>query len=196
MKKILLLDNYDSFTYNLVQYIEEITGYGIDVIRNDKITVEQVSSYDIIFLSPGPGVPKDAGILIDVIREYSGKRPIFGVCLGLQAMSEAFGGSLTNLKRVYHGIATEVKVEQKDSLFNGLETPFMAGRYHSWVATENDLPDCFTITAVDVEENEIMAISHNEHLTKAVQFHPESILTPNGKEILRNFLIEAKAIEA
>lgn len=196
MKKILLLDNYDSFTYNLVQYIEEITGYGIDVIRNDKITVEQVSSYDIIFLSPGPGVPKDAGILIDVIREYSGKRPIFGVCLGLQAMAEAFGGSLTNLKRVYHGIATEVKVEQKDSLFNGLETPFMAGRYHSWVATENDLPDCFTITAVDVEENEIMAISHNEHLTKAVQFHPESILTPNGKEILRNFLIEAKAIEA
>lgn len=196
MKKILLLDNYDSFTYNLVQYIEEITGYGIDVIRNDKITVEQVSSYDIIFLSPGPGVPKDAGILIDVIREYSGKRPIFGVCLGLQAMSEAFGGSLTNLKRVYHGIATEVKVEQKDSLFNGLETPFMAGRYHSWVATENDLPDCFTITAVDVNENEIMAISHNEHLTKAVQFHPESILTPNGKEILRNFLIEAKAIEA
>lgn len=195
MKKILLLDNYDSFTYNLVQYVEEIVGHSIDVIRNNQISIEQVNEYDVILLSPGPGLPKDAGILIDVIREYSGKKPMFGVCLGLQAMAEAFGGSLTNLTRVYHGIATEVKVIREDELFNGLNSPFLAGRYHSWVANEADLPTCFHITAVDVAEQEIMAIAHTDHLTKAVQFHPESILTPDGKTIIRNFLAEVKAIE-
>lgn len=195
MKKILLLDNYDSFTYNLVQYIEDITGYGIDVVRNDKISVEEVGDYDILFLSPGPGVPKEAGILIDVVKTYSGQKPIFGVCLGLQAMAEAFGGSLTNLKKVYHGIATEVRVLIPDPIFENIENPFLAGRYHSWVATANDLPSCFHVTAVDVNENEIMAIAHKEHFTKAVQFHPESILTPRGKQILRNFLLEAKAVK-
>lgn len=194
MKNILLLDNYDSFTYNLVQYIEEIVGYNIDVIRNDQITVEGAEKYDILFLSPGPGLPKDAGILIPLIQEYSGKKPIFGVCLGLQAMAEAFGGKLTNLKRVYHGLATEVEILKPDFIFQGLNNQFMAGRYHSWVAQIDTLPPCFDITAVDTAEKEIMAIAHKEHLTKAVQFHPESILTPKGKEIIRNFLTEAEAI--
>ncbi len=196
MKKILLLDNYDSFTYNLVQYIEELCGYSIDVVRNDQISIEDVNKYDILFLSPGPGVPKDAGILIPLIQEYSGKKPIFGVCLGLQAMAVAFGGELANLKRVFHGVATEVKViEPKDVLFDGIETPFFAGRYHSWVATKASLPQCFTITAIDTEEGEIMAITHKEHLTKAVQFHPESILTPSGKQMIKNFLIEVGVIQ-
>ena len=196
MKKILLLDNYDSFTYNLVQYIEELVGYEITVKRNDELTVEQVNDFDILFLSPGPGVPKDAGILIDVIKTYSGKKPIFGVCLGLQAMAEAFGGELINLKRVYHGLATEIAITHEDALFHGLTNPFLAGRYHSWVADNNSLPSCFEVIATDVDEEEIMAIRHKEHLTKAVQFHPESILTPQGKTIIQNFLQEAKAIEA
>ena len=196
MKKILLLDNYDSFTYNLVQYIEELVGYEITVKRNDELTVEQVNDFDILFLSPGPGVPKDAGILIDVIKTYSGKKPIFGVCLGLQAMAEAFGGELINLKRVYHGLATEIAITREDALFHGLTNPFLAGRYHSWVADNNSLPSCFEVIATDVDEEEIMAIRHKEHLTKAVQFHPESILTPQGKTIIQNFLQEAKAIEA
>lgn len=196
MKKILLLDNYDSFTYNLVQYIEELVGYEITVKRNDELTVEQVNDFDILFLSPGPGVPKDAGILIDVIKTYSGKKPIFGVCLGLQAMAEAFGGELINLKRVYHGLATEIAITREDALFHGLTNPFLAGRYHSWVADNNSLPSCFEVIATDVDEEEIMAIRHKEHLTKAVQFHPESILTPQGKTIIQNFLQEAKALEA
>lgn len=195
MKKILLLDNYDSFTYNLVQYIEELTGYSITVIRNDKITVEEVEEYDILFLSPGPGVPKDAGILIPLIQEYSGKKPIFGVCLGLQAMAEAFGGELTNLSRVFHGVATDVSIlDKNEALFNGIPNPFDAGRYHSWVATKASLPDCFRITAIDADEGEIMAITHKEHFTKAVQFHPESILTPDGKKMIQNFLLESGAI--
>lgn len=196
MKRILLLDNYDSFTYNLVQYIEELCGYSIDVIRNDQISVEEVNQYDILFLSPGPGVPKDAGILVPLIQEYSGKKPIFGVCLGLQAMAVAFGGELTNLDRVFHGVATDVKViDQAEALFTDIPSPFEAGRYHSWVATKEHLPDCFAITALDTKEGEIMAIAHKEHLTKAVQFHPESILTPVGKQMIKNFLIEVDVIK-
>ncbi len=195
MKKILLIDNYDSFTYNLVQYIEELTGYPISVVRNDQMTVEEVDAFDIIILSPGPGVPKDAGILINVIQQYSGKKPIFGVCLGLQAMSEAFGGKLTNLERVFHGVATDVQViDDNEVLFENVERPFAAGRYHSWVADKESLPNCFTITAVDTDQGEIMAIAHKQHLTKAVQFHPESILTPHGKQMISNFLIESGAI--
>ncbi len=195
MKNILLLDNYDSFTYNLVQYIEEIIGYSIEVVRNDKLTIDEVNDYDIIFLSPGPGVPKDAGILVDVVKVYSGKKPIFGVCLGLQAMAEAFGGRLINLDRVFHGVATFVRIlDEQEAIFQSISNPFEAGRYHSWVADKNTLPSCFTVTAVDEEEEEIMAISHLDHLTKAVQFHPESILTPQGKQIIENFLREAGAI--
>jgi len=193
--KILIIDNYDSFTYNLVQLIEELIGYSITVHRNDAITVSEVDNYDVIFLSPGPGVPKDAGILIDVIKTYSGKKPIFGVCLGLQAMAEAFGGELRNLTRVYHGVATDVSVtEPEEALFHGVEPIFAAGRYHSWVATKDDLPDVFKITAYDNDEQEIMAISHKEHLTKAVQFHPESVLTPAGRTIVANFLREAGCV--
>ena len=195
MKKILLLDNYDSFTYNLVQYIEELCGYAIDVVRNDQLTVQEVDAYDVIFLSPGPGVPQDAGILVPLIQAYSGKKPIFGVCLGLQAMAIAFGGEIINLSRVFHGVATAVEVVgEMDELFTNIDSPFDAGRYHSWVATKETMPDCFRITAIDTEEGQIMAISHKNHLTKAVQFHPESILTPSGKQMIKNFLVEAGVI--
>jgi len=175
--------------------IEELVGYEIDVYRNDKITLDEVGEYDILFLSPGPGVPKDAGILIDVIKRYSGEKPMFGVCLGLQAMAEAFGGELTNLDRVYHGVATDVAcLVNNEPLFNEIPKVFEAGRYHSWVATADQLPNVFEVTAEDVKEHEIMAIRHKNHLTKAVQFHPESVLTPQGKTILRNFLKEAGAL--
>ncbi|MBX2845408.1 MAG: aminodeoxychorismate/anthranilate synthase component II [Saprospiraceae bacterium] len=194
-KKVLIIDNYDSFTYNLVQIIEELLGYSIAVVRNDAMSVDEVNAFDILFLSPGPGVPKDAGILIDVIKTYAGKKPIFGVCLGLQAMAEAFGGALRNLSRVYHGVATPVTViDSEEKLFEGISDEFEAGRYHSWVATKADLPDCFTVTAYDNDEQEIMAIAHNDYLLKAVQFHPESVLTPDGKKMIENFLIEAGAL--
>lgn len=194
MKKILLFDNYDSFTYNLLQYIEEIVGYEVVVKRNDEITVHEIEPFDIIILSPGPGLPKDAGILIDVIRTYSGKRPILGVCLGLQAIVETFGGTLKNLETVFHGLATEIEIIQQDSLFENLNSTLLVGRYHSWVANRNTLPNCFEILAEDIASKEIMAIRHKNHFTKAVQFHPESILTPNGKQIIYNFLKEANAI--
>lgn len=194
MKKILLFDNYDSFTYNLLQYIEEIVGYEIVVKRNDEITIHEIEPFDIIILSPGPGLPKDAGILIDAIKTYSGKRPILGVCLGLQAIVETFGGTLKNLETVFHGLATEIEIIQQDSLFENLNSTLLVGRYHSWVANRNTLPNCFEIIAEDTASKEIMAIRHKKHFTKAVQFHPESILTPDGKQIIYNFLKEANAI--
>lgn len=194
MKKILLFDNYDSFTYNLLQYIEELVGYEIVVKRNDEISIQEVGKFDIIILSPGPGLPKDAGILFDVIKAYSGQVPILGVCLGLQAIVEVFGGQLKNLKTVFHGLATEIEVVKEDTLFEHLGSQFLVGRYHSWVAERKHLPNCLEILAEDVSSREIMAVRHKEHFTKAVQFHPESILTPNGKQIIQNFLIEAKAI--
>lgn len=191
--KILIIDNYDSFTYNLVQYIEELIGDQVTVFRNDEITLPEVNAYDIIILSPGPGLPKDAGIMPDLIQQYKTSKPIFGVCLGHQAIGEAFGGTLHNLDRVYHGLEMPMQVIQsEDKLFTDIPERFMAGRYHSWVVEKKDLPDCFVITAED-EDGRIMAMSHKTHLIKGVQFHPESVMTPYGKKMLANFLSEAGA---
>lgn len=186
--KILMLDNYDSFTYNLVHYIEDIVQQDIDVFRNNEIDIAAVGQYDIIFLSPGPGLPKDAGILMDIIKKYGANKHIFGVCLGQQAIAEVYGGSLLNLPNVYHGIATPVQItDSTEEIFKDLESPINAGRYHSWVVNPNNLPECLQVTALD-EQGQIMALSHKAYNIKAVQFHPESVLTPDGKRILSNFL--------
>jgi anthranilate synthase component II len=186
--KILVFDNYDSFTYNLVHLIEKITGEEPSVFRNDKIKLEDIDKYDKILLSPGPGLPMESGILIDVIRTYSPSKSIFGVCLGLQAMAEAFGGKLQNLSSVYHGVATPVMVTAKEEpVFKGVPQKFDAGRYHSWVAEKASLPDCFQITAED-ENGLIMGMRHKTYDLSAVQFHPESILTSFGEDMLRNWL--------
>ncbi|MDV2446179.1 aminodeoxychorismate/anthranilate synthase component II [Elizabethkingia anophelis] len=186
--KILVFDNYDSFTYNLVQIIEKIVGYSVDVIRNNQITLAEVDQYDKIILSPGPGVPSEAGILLDLIREYAPKKEIFGVCLGQQAIAEAFGGSLINLSEIYHGVATDVQVIKNNTLlFKDLPENFEAGRYHSWAVANENFPEELEITAVD-DKGMIMALQHKNYNVHAVQFHPESILTPQGETILRNFL--------
>ncbi len=190
MKKILVFDNYDSFTYNLVHYIEEIVGYKVDVYRNDQIPLEDVAKYDKILLSPGPGIPKDAGVLIPLIQQYGPTKSIMGVCLGHQAIAEAFGGSISNLSKVYHGVATPIKITtDSEILFKDIPKNINVGRYHSWVVNEEDLPDCFTITSRD-EEGKIMGIHHNEFDVRGVQFHPESILTENGKKMMENWLRE------
>jgi len=186
--KILVLDNYDSFTYNLVHYLEELTGEKVDVFRNDEIPMENVSRYDKIVLSPGPGVPSDAGIMEDLIKEYAPTKSILGVCLGCQAIAEAFGGSIRNMNKVFHGVATPVTVTDKDEeLFRDLPQTFPAGRYHSWIVNRKDMPEELTVTSVD-EENEIMSIRHKTLDVRGVQFHPESILTENGKQMIKNWL--------
>ncbi|MGG8495503.1 anthranilate synthase component II [Tenacibaculum sp. TC6] len=185
---ILILDNYDSFTYNLVHMVEKITGTYPDVYRNDEISIEEVGAYDLIILSPGPGIPDEAGILKEVIKTYAGKRPIFGVCLGLQAITEVFGGTIINMNEVFHGVATTMKVIQKDAvIFKDIPETFSAARYHSWIASNENLPSSLEVTAVD-EEGGIMAIRHKEYLLSAVQFHPESILTEVGEQLVRNFI--------
>ncbi len=185
--KILVLDNYDSFTYNLVHYIEELCDTEVDVFRNDKISLEDINNYTHIVLSPGPGVPKDAGILLDVIKTYHKTKKILGVCLGMQAIAEAFGGKLTNLKTVYHGISTPAEIVKDDILFNGLPKQIEIGRYHSWVADTETLPTCLTTTCID-SNSQIMALRHNEFDVRGVQFHPESVLTPQGKSMIQNWL--------
>lgn len=184
---LLVLDNYDSFTYNLVQYIQEILGHDIDVIRNDQMTVAEVAQYDAIILSPGPGVPKDAGIMPDLIKEYAHQKAIFGVCLGHQAIGEAFGGEVYNLSQVYHGIETPMEVTNSDILFDNIPEKFNAGRYHSWSVKKENLPDCFEITA-EAEDGTIMAMRHKSYNVRGVQFHPESVMTEHGKRMLRNWL--------
>jgi anthranilate synthase component 2 len=189
--RILVLDNYDSFTYNLVQYLKEISEYPIAVFRNDEISLEAVEAFDIIVLSPGPGVPKDAGIMPELIKKYASTKSIFGVCLGMQAIGEAFGGKLRNLKKVFHGIATPIEIiEQNDPLFQNMPHTFTVGRYHSWVVDRQDFSDELQITAID-PENEIMALRHKKYNVSGVQFHPESIMTEHGKEMLSNFLKNA-----
>lgn len=186
--KILVLDNYDSFTYNLVHYLEELAGIEVDVFRNDQITIEQAATYDKIVLSPGPGIPDEAGILKPLIKALGPTHSILGVCLGCQAIAEVFGGSIQNLSKVFHGVATPVMVSDKDEiLFKSLPSRFLAGRYHSWVVNEKDLPDCITITARD-EQNQIMGVRHKTYDVRGVQFHPESILTEYGKEMIKNWL--------
>ena len=190
--KILVLDNYDSFTYNLVHMVEDITGNLPDVYRNNEISIEEIEKYDAIILSPGPGIPDEAGILKDVIKYYAGKKPIFGVCLGLQAITEVFGGNIVNMGEVFHGVATEMEITKKDAIiFKDIPTKFEAARYHSWIATHKNFPSQISITAVD-EDGGIQAIEHNTFNISAVQFHPESILTTVGEQIVRNFINNAK----
>ena len=192
--KILLFDNYDSFTYNLVQYLEEIIDENdsIEVHKNDQISLKEVDNFDMIVLSPGPGIPSESGILLDLIKEYAGKKPIFGVCLGQQAIAEAFGGSLINLDKVHLGVATTLKLTENQSvLYKDLNHPIKVGRYHSWVVNNEDFPKELLITSVD-ENGIIMSLKHKEYVLEAVQFHPESILTPQGKQMLKNFIDSIK----
>jgi anthranilate synthase component II len=188
MAKILILDNYDSFTYNLVHYVKDYDKHDVDVFRNDQISLEDVDSYDGIILSPGPGLPAEAGLLLKIIENYYESKRIFGVCLGLQAIGEVFSGKLINLSKVHHGVATKVKLlEPRHYLFEGLPDDPDVGRYHSWVVDPKTFPNCLRITAVDAQ-GEIMALEHKEYDVCGVQFHPESILTPQGKEIVFNWL--------
>lgn len=185
--KILIFDNYDSFTYNLVHLVKELGFKDVDVIRNDKIALEDVAKYDKIILSPGPGIPSEAGLLLPLIKEYAGKKPILGVCLGHQAIGEAFGATLTNLEDVYHGVATQIKVIEPDYIFDTLGSELEVGRYHSWIVSNDKLPDCISVTARD-NNGQIMALKHKTFDIHGVQFHPESVLTPAGEAIIRNFL--------
>lgn len=185
--KILVFDNYDSFTYNLVQIIEQIVGEKVDVYRNDQIPLEDIEKYDKIILSPGPGIPEEAGILLDVIKKYAPTKSIFGVCLGQQAIAEAFCGSLINLSEIYHGVATEATQTNDHKIFNNLPENLEVGRYHSWAVNPDDFPTELEITSVD-KNGMIMSLKHKIYDVHAVQYHPESILTPDGKKILENFL--------
>jgi anthranilate synthase component II len=185
--RILVFDNYDSFTYNLVHLVGKITGHKVDVVRNDRIPLEEVKNYDKIILSPGPGVPSEAGLLLPLIREYAASKSILGVCLGHQAIGEAFGGRLINLSTVYHGVATPVQVLRPGGLFQGLPDTLEVGRYHSWVVSDEGLPAELEVTARD-ENRFIMGLKHKSFDVEGVQFHPESVLTPHGEQLLKNWL--------
>jgi anthranilate synthase component 2 len=184
--KCLLFDNYDSFTYNLLHILEEF-GADVEVHRNDKIALEEVARFDKILLSPGPGIPSEAGLLLPLIERFAPVKSILGVCLGVQAIGEAFGAALVNLTDVYHGVCSDIRVLAKDPLFDGLEYGFRAGRYHSWVVSKEYFPECLEITAVDMETGQIMGLRHRQYDVRGIQFHPESILTPQGKRILENW---------
>jgi len=202
--KILVFDNYDSFTYNLVHLVEKILHEKVDVWRNDQIPLEKVKEYDKIILSPGPGIPVEAGLLLPLIKEYASSKSILGVCLGHQAIGEAFGGKLVNLSTVYHGVATPIKILQHDTsdekrdisrltsrvsrnLFDNLPDEFEVGRYHSWIISDEGFPGELEVTARD-ENDYIMALQHKKYDVQGVQFHPESVLTPKGEIILKNWL--------
>lgn len=194
--KIVIIDNYDSFTYNLSHLVKEL-GAEVTVLRNDKFSMEQLEAFDKIILSPGPGIPSEAGLLLDVIRSYAGKKPILGVCLGHQAIGEVFGGRLRNISvteygsadpnRVFHGVATEGNNLGLDYIFDGVAKRFTMGRYHSWVVDTEGLPECLEVTATS-DEGQIMALRHREYDIHGIQFHPESVLTPDGKKIVENWL--------
>lgn len=190
--KILIFDNYDSFTYNLVHLVEKITHSKTDVYRNDQLPLEKVQEYDKIILSPGPGIPEEAGLLLPLIKEYASTKSILGVCLGHQAIGEAFGGKLINLSTVYHGVATPVKIngknlKTKSPLFEGLPDEIEVGRYHSWIVSDENFPKELEVTARD-DNNYIMGLQHKKYDVQGVQFHPESVLTPKGEEIMKNWL--------
>jgi len=190
--KILVFDNYDSFTYNLVHLVEKILHQSVEVYRNDMLPLEKVKEFDKIILSPGPGIPEEAGLLLPLIKEYAASKSILGVCLGHQAIGQAFGAALTNLSTVYHGVALPVTPitgasGSKSFLFNGLPGSFHVGRYHSWVVSEKNFPSDLEITARD-DNNYIMALQHKKYDVQGVQFHPESVLTPLGEKIIRNWL--------
>ena len=190
--KILIFDNYDSFTYNLVHLVEKILHEKVEVFRNDEISLEEIKRFDRIILSPGPGIPSEAGLLLPLIKEYASSKPILGVCLGHQAIGEAFGGTLTNLSTVYHGVATKIKVSSqksagKNDLFREVPEEIEVGRYHSWIVSDEDFPEDLEIIARD-ENGYIMALQHKKYDVQGVQFHPESVLTPEGEKIMRNWL--------
>ena len=186
--KIAVIDNYDSFTYNLVHAIKKISGLPVQVFKNDETSSDELKVFDKVVLSPGPGIPSEAGFLMQIIRELAPGGSILGVCLGHQAIGEVFGASLLNLNRVFHGIATPVIITGKDdNLFEDLPETFEAGRYHSWIVDSRGLPDCFEITSID-QEGRIMSMKHKEYDLRGVQFHPESVLTPLGEKIIANWL--------
>ena len=187
--KILVLDNYDSFTYNLVHYLEKVSDAEIEVHRNDKISLKEIERFDKILLSPGPGIPSEAGILIDVIKTYASTKSILGVCLGQQAIAEAFGGSLSNLTEVFHGVATPIEIIVDDVLFKNIPRKLNVGRYHSWAVNKHDLPNELEIIAVD-ESGSIMGLRHKTYDVRAVQFHPESVLTEHGLKMIENWVNE------
>jgi anthranilate synthase component 2 len=192
MQKILIFDNYDSFTYNLVHLVAKFPNVSVDVFRNDAIAIEAVAAYDKIILSPGPGIPSEAGMLLDLIKNYAPIKPILGVCLGHQAIGQSFGGKLVNLSSVFHGVATPIHIHtdsnsRRSYLFDELSDQITVGRYHSWVVDDQHLPDCLTITARDAA-GFIMGLQHNSFDIQGVQFHPESVLTPDGEKIINNWL--------
>lgn len=183
---IVIIDNYDSFTYNLAHLVREL-GATVTVLRNDQFELSALEAYDKIILSPGPGIPEEAGLLLDVIRTYAGKKPILGVCLGHQAIGQVFGGTLKNLSEVYHGVATPVHITGDEALFTGLPETMEVGRYHSWVVDTENLPACLEVTSVS-PEGLIMSLRHKEMDVRGIQYHPESVLTPNGKAIIQNWI--------
>lgn len=184
--RIVIIDNYDSFTYNLAHLVKSLRA-DVTVLRNDRFVLEELEAFDKIILSPGPGIPSEAGLLMDVIRTYAGRKPMLGVCLGHQAIGEVFGARLENLRDVFHGVATEGRQSGTDPLFRGLPERIVMGRYHSWVVSREGFPDCLEITAVS-DEGQVMALRHREFDIHGIQFHPESVLTPDGAVILRNWL--------
>lgn len=185
MKNVLVIDNYDSFTYNLVHYLEEL-GARVTVKRNDQLQLSEVSPFEKIVLSPGPGIPDEAGLLKEIIAAFAAEKSIFGVCLGQQAIAEVFGGKLINLDQVYHGIATQIQITAEDQIFSGMPSEIPVGRYHSWVV-DPELPEALEGTSYD-DKGQLMSLRHKEYDVRAVQFHPESILTPHGKQMLENWL--------
>ncbi len=184
--KIVVIDNYDSFTYNLVHYLEDL-GATVTVFRNDEFELKELDAFDKIVLSPGPGIPDEAGLLKEVIKTYAKTKSILGICLGLQAIGEVFGGILINLEKVYHGVASKITIIENDTIFTNLPNEIEVGRYHSWVISNDNFPQNLIITSVD-ENKQIMSLKHSVYDVRGVQFHPESILTPYGKKILENWL--------
>ena len=184
--KIAIIDNYDSFTYNLSHLVKEL-GAEVTVLRNDQFQLTDLEPFSKIILSPGPGIPSEAGLLLDVIRTYAGKKPMLGVCLGHQAIGEAFGATLENLSEVFHGVATPCHIIADDQLFGGIKSDITVGRYHSWVVSQKEFPECLEVTAIS-DEGQIMALRHRQFNIHGIQFHPESVLTPEGKKIILNFL--------
>ena len=185
-ERVVIIDNYDSFTYNLAHLVKQL-GAKVEVFRNDQFTLNQLERFTKIILSPGPGIPEEAGLLMDVIRTYAGRKPMLGVCLGHQAIAEVFGGKLVNLKEVYHGIATEGTQFGNDPIFSGLPKRIVMGRYHSWVVDRAGFPDCLEVTAMS-DDGQIMALRHRNYNIHGIQFHPDSVLTPEGATIVRNWL--------
>ncbi len=185
--KIVVIDNYDSFTYNLVHYLEDL-GAIVTVFRNDEFELNELEVFDKIVLSPGPGIPDEAGLLKEVIKTYAETKSILGICLGMQAIGEVFGGTLINLEKVYHGVASKITIIENDTIFNNLPNEIEVGRYHSWVISNDNFPQNLIITSVDENKN-FMSVKHSVYDVRGVQFHPESILTPEGKKILENWIL-------